>query len=328
MSVFLRRYITTTLLIVVIGVLAFGPVSASQTTPPPYTHSWYVVNPSDTAMDSLGYHDGLWDTQYGVDGMVVLDFGQPTQESGTTEYGGYGVYYFDAAHGYPYMSDAQVVAAAKAYAGGWYRATGSTPRLKLVIGANNYHMCPYGGTCTRTEAGRQWGNVVKAVQDWLVSTGRSWQITAWVGSDMEQPSGGESWDCATETRQFVDGFNGNNPSSARFINYGTAWVPNQCWTVADVHYVSWGATYNWPLPEIYTQYARDSWVEVRRYAYLDFLGVMAECDGADPLPSGDCLAGGSYQYSPTKAWNELWNALANAGFPETSLDYATNIHFQ
>jgi hypothetical protein len=90
------------------------------------------------------------------------------------------------------------------------------------------YLCPYGGACTPNGAGRQWGTVVNDVRNYLISQGYSWQITAWSGSDMEQPGGGQDWDCAGPTRQFVDGFNANNPSSARFINFGTAWVPNAC----------------------------------------------------------------------------------------------------
>lgn len=322
------RYISAALLMIIVGTAMVRLVSAAQTTPPPYTHSWYVTNPDSTVMTNLGYSDGTFDNQNSTNSTVVLNFGQPEKQSGA-QYDGYGTYYF--AYQNPFMSDSQIVAAVEAYAAGWYSATGTNPRLKMVIGTNNYNQCPFGGSCTPYDAGYQWGNVVNDVQSWLVSTNKSWQITAYAGSDMEQPSGGQIWDCATKTRQFVDGFTANNPSYALFLNYGTAWLPNACWSVQDVQYVSYGAAYNYPLPEIYTAAARDSWVSVRVQGYMDFVGVMTECTGGDPLPTGDCWVGGNineWQYSPTKAWNEFWNALINNGVGEQSLDYATNIRYQ
>ncbi len=196
----------------------------------------------------------------------------------------------------------------------------------MVIGTNNYHSCPYGGNCTPNGAGTQWGTVTNDVKNYLSALGYTWQITVWAGSDMEQPGGTQLWDCASRTRQYVDGFNANDPSTASFVNYGTAWVPNSCWTVGDVRYVSWGASYDWPVPEIYTQAALDSWMTIRSGQNMTFLGELTECSGGDVLPSSNCMTKyGSTQWAPIQAWTNLWNTLNNRGFGQASLDYSTNI---
>jgi hypothetical protein len=95
-----------------------------------------------------------------------------------------------------------------------------------------------------------------------------------------------------------------------------------------VRYVSWGATYNWPVPEIYFQSALDSWMTVRNGYQMTFLGELTECSGGDPLPSSNCQAGGQTEWAPTQAWNNLWNTLNTLGFGQVSLDFSTNIRYQ
>ncbi len=302
-----------------------------------YAHSWYINNPNATingAMETLGKNDGDRDNANCTNSMVVLDFGQIGYEAGGS-YGGYGTYDFDYAAGNPFISNSTIEEATKAYARRWFGATNNCPRLKLIIGTSNYRQCPYGGACNPTDAGKQWGNLVNNVQIWLNNVNYSWQITAWAGSDMEQPdqfpNPTQPWDCATSTRAFVDGFNRNNPANARLINYGTAWVPKPadgtCWSAADVQYVSWGASANWPLPETYFAAATDSWITVRRQYYMIFMGVMTTCRQADPITGNTCTTPAGW-FTPYAGWNDLWNKLIANQVGQSSLDYATNIKFQ
>lgn len=325
-----ERYVSTGLVALLVLILVSKyttPVSAAQTTPPPYAHGWYINNPDTStngAMYTLGQSDGSRDNATCTNSAVFLDFGQVYYQNGV-----YGVSDFNNA---AFVSDTTVQQAAERYAAGWYANTGTCPRLHLIIGVNNYDQCRSGGSCTPYAAGQQWGNVVNNVQTWLNNSGYSWQITAWGGDDMEQPYNdptGKWWDCPTKTRNFVDGFNSNNPSSALFIDYGTAWVPATCiayndrgWTASDVYYVAYGAgAPEYPQPEIYRQSALDSWMNLGYYMF--YKGVLTDCNQSDPI-TGTYCAGSSTAWTPTYAWQQLWNKVSSQG----TLDYATNIKYQ
>ncbi|MDE3088787.1 MAG: hypothetical protein KGJ80_05325 [Chloroflexota bacterium] len=332
-----RYFSAGVLLLMAVSILLFtgsAPALAAQTTPPPYTHAWYVNNPDTNdhgVMWWRGYNDGARDSTSCTNALAVLDFGQVGYEAGGS-YGGYGTY--DFAYGYPFISDGTIEAATEMYASGWYQATSACPRLKVVIGTNNYHQCPYGGACSPNTAGQQWGNVVNSVQTWLNNNGVAWQITAWAGDDMEQSAGNGGYDCGSQgspTRSFVDGFNSNNPANDLFLDFGTAWVPvpadGSCWSAADVQYVAFVATADWPLPEIYFGQATDSWVNVRRQYLMWFLGVMTTCNQDDPITGNTCTFPSGW-FTPTSAWWDLWNKLNQYQVGQSSLNYATNIRYQ
>lgn len=199
-----------------------SPPTANETwllrdNPPPYAHSWYITRPGATDMYNLGrYVDGPFDNATCAQSVVVLNFGQPDYVNSN-----YGTNTFAA--GNPFISNADTRTAVENYARGWYQGTGTCPRLTIVVGTNNYNQIP-SGQGSPAGAGSNWATLVYAIQSYLDTSGYSWQISAWGGSDMEQPSGGELWDCAADTRQFVDGYNGNS-LARKFLNYGTAWVP-------------------------------------------------------------------------------------------------------
>lgn len=284
------------------------PVSAlaAQTTPPPYTHSWYVTNISAAAMDALGASDGSWDASGCRNSFVVLNFGQVARDpSVDTRYDSYGTYMFQ--YPYPFISDFQILQAAEQYVAAWYRVTPSCPRLHVIIGLNNYNECPIGGLgCLRSRAGTQWANVLGDLTAYVAKSNFSWQITAWAGDDMET-----AWDSGLATREFVDGFNANAPPGSELIDFGDAWS-HSGWTDNDIAYVAYGATHNWPLPEIYSQAAADRWTALRLGRYIYFRGVMSTTTGN----------------SPDLAWQQLWNTLNANGVGQSSLDYSTRIRYQ
>jgi hypothetical protein len=304
------RSLTRRLVVLVLAVLGAGlfPAGAlaAQTTPPPYTHSWYITDASYAAMDSLGASDGAWDDNGCRNSFVVLDFGQVGREpSVDTRYDSYGAYI--PQYPYPFKSDYQILHDAQHYAAAWYHATGACPRLHLIIGLNNQNECPKSGLgCSRTNAGTQWAKVLAALTANLVSNNFDWQITAWAGDDMET-----GWDSAAKTRDFVDGFNANAPSGSELIDYGDAWS-HTGWTTTDVYYVAYGATHDWPLPEIYSQAAADRWTDVRVSHYMYFRGVMSTTVGN----------------SANTAWQQLWDTLNANGVGQSSLDYSTRIKYQ
>ncbi len=196
------------------------------------------------------------------------------------------------------------------------------------MGTNNYVQCPYGGACFPYAAGEQWSNLVFMVQTWLQNQGYDWQITVWAGDDMEQPSEEEPWDCADRTRGFADGFTDANPAAAKLVNYGTAWLPNPCWTVADVYYVSYEKNASEVLPEVYTEAARDSWVDVRREYFMQLKGSLTECEQLyDPITGTYCSTPAG-EFTPSEAWSQIWKALRDNGYGQASLEHSSNIQSQ
>ncbi len=222
------------------------PTSASQTTPPAYTHSWYITNTGSNAMYFLGAVDGQLDYATCTKGVAVLDFGQPDKSTASSPYGGYGINIFDSAS--TFKSDADIVVAAVSYAQGWFAYSGWCPRLKLAIGTNNYHMMPSGNGGVVATAGANWAQVAYDVQQFLNALGYGWQIQAWSGSDMAQPSGTSPvnnpdywWDCPGPTKNFVNGWL-FNPNKPLLVDFGTAWagVESRCpWSVTDVYDVAY-----------------------------------------------------------------------------------------
>lgn len=311
------------LTLALVGVM-FGarPAHAFQTTPPPYSHSWYITNADPNTLYNRGYADGAYDNQWCYTDLAVLDFGQIENES-NPGYAGYGTYEFNAPI-YSTVPMSQIESATEQYAQGWYNATIPCPRLIVAIGVNNYNECPFGntyGTCSPSGFGAQLANLVDVVKVWLDAHGISWQVSVDVASDMET-----GYDSASKTRPFVDGFNGNDPNGYLLFDYGDAWV-NGSWSTSDIYYVSWGAAHDVPLPEIYTQAGANAWTNVRLSATMYFMGVMAECHSGDPLPSGTC-SNPSGQNTPTQAWNQLWNTLNANGVGQDGLAYATDINYQ
>jgi hypothetical protein len=324
----LRVILTGLVVATSLNLLTTSPVFALNNAPNIYSHSWYLRYPDAPSMYSRGYNDGIFDNSQCSNSMVVLDFGQVGNETGDGQYLNYGTYdfYTDQYVKYPFVPDSQIVTAAQQYAYGWYQATGPCPRLKMVLGTNNLRQCPYGnlrGACSPGGAGGQWGYVVNDVQAYLNSHSYAWQITAWTGDDMET-----GYDCATPTRAFVDGLNGNNPSGARMLDFGDAWIAS-CWTDNDVYYVSWLASANWPLPEIYSQAATNRWAAVyNQHTSMTFLGPMTECTGGDPLPTQNCQVvdpqGTRIENAPAQAWSQLSSAVGQS----STMPYGTNIHYQ
>ncbi len=273
-------------------------------------------------MFNRGAADGTFDNSHCTNSLVILDFGQIENES-NAGYAGYGTYEFNAPT-YSTVPMSQIEQATEQYAYGWYQKTGGCQRLTVAIGTNNYNECPFGnsrGACSPSGFGFELGYLVANVRNWVQSMSMTWQVTVDVASDMET-----GYDSYAKTSGFVSGFNGNNPVSAVLLDYGDAWVDSN-WSTANIYYVAWGATWDVPLPEIYTQAGANAWTSVRRYATMYFWGVMTECHTGDPLPSGTC-SNPSGQNTPTLGWNQLWNTLNANGVGNGSLNYATNISYQ
>lgn len=301
------------------GLLSAG----NQTSPPHYSHSWYIDNVSATALYGLGYNDGLFDRSYCDNGLAILDFGQVGVQYSTS--GPYGTYLVTP--GTPFVSDSQIQAAVETYARGWRATAGQCPRLHVAPGTSNFHECPYGGQCTPYAAGMQWAITANNVEAYFTSQGWTWQVNAWAADDMET-----GWDPAWKTRQFVDGFTSADSGRLLLLDFGDA-SQSTTWSDADVYYVSWQAGWDVAYPEIYSQSAADRWVTVKQEYYngaagaIAFTGVMAECQQADPIPTTTCGTPAG-ENAPNQAWLDLWNTMNGWGVGQASLDFSSDIRYQ
>lgn len=327
--------------------LAYG----NQTVTPWYTHSWYVTSTNGTQMWNLGYSDGVWDTNHCLgsgnnsssDKLTILDFGKAINVAGGGAYFGYGTRIFDA-FSTP-VQNSTIVWLTQQYVLSYYAGSGTCPQLTIAMGTSNYDICgssPY--ACTAAMAGRTWGDAVSVMQGWLTGNGYTAgvnHIKADGASDIQTAAGG--WSCAGDSRTWVDQFNAYNTYSARMIDYGDAYTSPGCWSIQDVYYVAWGATYSWPLPEIYDTggYQICTWVDgfygscTQGFAVessnnkVTFVGVMTECQDPDSLPYGPCTVAGHSEMAPGQAWDGLWNEQStHPTWIQSSMPYATNIKFQ
>ena len=194
--------------------LRLTPAHAVQATLPTYSRSWYIEGAVGTMdMQGLGQQDVQWTvsshqcSRSNYASFVLLDFGEPH-----TDRGMYGTYSVRTNH---FWSDIDIAAAARLYMLAWH-ANPAACRLKLAIGLSNHHECAYdGAACSITEAGVLWAATVNGLNTWVHRQGYDKQIAVWGAFDAET-----TWDGADKTRQFVDGFNGNDTSKVPLVDFG------------------------------------------------------------------------------------------------------------
>src|SRR6185312_6571270 len=144
---------------------------------------------------------------------------------------------------------------AENYAQEWYADTSPCPRLHLVIGTSNDYECQGSDSdCNVYTAGQQFDALVHNVETYLKNQSWDWQITSWIGDDLEA-----EWDQWSTTVNFINGvFNQEVTYSWRafLMDFGDANIEfadiqGNHWTYQNVYDASWGLGYDWPLPEIY-----------------------------------------------------------------------------
>lgn len=300
-----------------------------------YGHSWYVNNPG--ALTTWAYWSGSVESTFcGQNGsgtfLDVLDFGRPGAKYATgVPLDRYAVTTFGGGNSANWHTYREVEVMAEDYADTWFNDTSSCPRLVLALGTNNSYECQGGvGDCSVYTAGQQWDVVVHDVANYLAARGESWQISVWGASDLET-----EWDPWTTTVAFLNGYTnkeGSYSSHPLFIDYGDANygvcsdVTGSCsapWSQQNVYDAAWGIGWNVPIPETYTQWLEQRWLNVNNsssvnyYAnHMQYYGLMAECTeadtpleqaGAGPLPSGNCYQQGNLQceWSPNVGFNAL-----------------------
>jgi hypothetical protein len=151
------------------------------------------------------------------------------------------------------------------------------------------------------------------------------RVTAiWPADDIEA-----SWDPWSTTAQFLTGVRDQERTypvpHAHLVNYGDAQagacsvVTDSCqqpWTPTNVYDAAWGIGWAIPLPEAYNAETAGLWESVAALQGarnpMEFLGVMTECAGPDPLPTGPCHPQGigvtgtsACEWSPTVAYTHM-----------------------
>ena len=323
----LARVLVPVVLVLLVNAIAWyaaprlTSVHAAQTTPPTFSRSWYIESSVDTEsvdMQALGQQDAQWTVRShqcsssNAASLVILDFGEPHTSNGI-----YGTYTVNTNL---FWSDANIADAAKQYMIAWH-ALHSACRLKLAIGLSNHHECAFdGASCSIKEAGFLWASTVNGLNTWAQNQGYGKQFKVWGAYDAET-----TWDGADKTRQFVDGFNGNDTFKLPLVDFGDmrqgaplidpdTGQAEQTWTDEDRYYVAWKAPYDIALPEIYDTPDLQDWVRLQRqesYQDLSFFGIMTEAcspGGILPItdPRVDCgTIFNGYGFTPSTALSQL-----------------------
>lgn len=289
-------------------------------TAPTVTLSHYMKYTDSNTLYNMGCNLGTKDLNGGVtyDNIVVLDFGQPYTSAGV-----YGTY----TYGNTFASLSTIENAMGNFASGFYTCTGSNlSTLRLVMGTSNY------GSYVSSGHGQAFATSVNNVNTWLSNQGYTHYITAAGGSDMET-----SWNSATTTRAWVDGYNTNHQYG--LYDYGDAGgcpsssqggACNNGWGQGDVYYVTWGVPAGYALPEIYntTGTNANQWQQISLWGYLNssqskitFSGSMTQYDAC--TTSGGCTGTNN---SPATGWSQLYNAInSDSRTSQSSLEWSTDM---
>ena len=169
----------------------------------------------------------------------------------------------------PNSTLAQILAAAKGYAEGYWVCVGADldSVAEVAIGTNT----STSASSITYAAGRAWAQMVNSFASWLRTVLYGSQVIAAGGNDIET-----SWAAPSVARSWVDGY--ASVYTRRLLNTGSvdgcSWtgIPgsecNGSWLPEDVYHVSWGSPPAWAVPEIYRTDGRQAqqWYWMARYA--------------------------------------------------------------
>lgn len=297
----------------VFAVLAIAPATASAY--PYVTLSYYEHSDDPTTL----YNQGCTAGTKGANGLVILDFGRPAYSNGA-----YGLFDF----GDHFDANSDVLAAAKSYADGFWDCTPvNGPFMTIAIGTVNF--CPVGHSCEYqitnydgtnnpnfTTAGARFGSYVEALNNYISSPPSYTSQESGGGSGDDEPGYDPDY---TSTHNFVAGY--NNTSDWAYFDYGSA-DPGQWPTLAYNYYVAYGATDDFPLPEIYSNDLAPEWenislwgVDNGTYGAMYFEGPTVEVN--DGKSCGD---------NGQQAYDALLQAVqSHQSTSQDSFDYITDL---
>jgi hypothetical protein len=259
------------------------------------------------------------------DMVVVLDFGQPTSDSG----GGTILFGMNS------VTTGQIADAVEQYGRGYVACSKAdkNSHLRIGIGTSNYYDKKNGPNDVTFDTGTGWGIMVNAVNAWFKSNGYFARVDAVGASDIEL-----SWNDPDSTLNWLDGYNFH--SDYAFYDYGDAagcptfaypnWTCNPPWTQEYVWYVAFGSGSSYPLPLIYSEDGGNAqqWAMLSRYAYknhgvrMDIKGAFTQWQTCEQFPDG---CGEGLDNTPAQGWKQLYNALKTKTYTTQLLPWSTDI---
>jgi hypothetical protein len=309
------------------------PTSTPSATPTPtstavpnvpiaYSTSYYMRTINTQSLYNIGCDKGKQDQKLaGVQDMVVvLDFGQPTDDSS-----GVGADLF----GMGPATTAQIASAVEQFGVGYLACIGNDQdsHLRIGIGTSNY------GSDVNFTTGIGWGKMVNNVNAWFKNKGYFARVDAVGASDVEL-----SWNLPDTTLDWLDGY--NSVSSYFFYDYGDAagcptraypyWTCTNSWTQEYVWYVSFGSGTSYPLPLIYATDGGNAqqWALLSLYAYqnhgarMDIKGAFTQWQACQQFPNG---CGSGLDNTPAQGWQQLFDELKRNAHTAQALAWSTDI---
>jgi hypothetical protein len=309
--------------------LPFVGISGSAI--PRTTTSRYEGTLNATTLYNQGCHAGTANQT----GVFVLDYGSPRIQSAT-----YGTRQFGTGS---FISTTQIADATKSWLQGYWNCSPSGASIIAAIGTTNCGYisgqsgCKANSTNITREHGQAWEQMVKGVNDWIITSSYSSKLSVAGANDIEL-----SWSGPAETRAWVDGFFANAPSELfALYNYGACdgcpylssqnWVLPNGWTNDDVWYVSWGAWTTYMLPEIYLTngwnanqwYLMSLWSFNHRGGNIHFKGAFTQWQACQDV--GGCTGTNN---TPSAGWLQLSNAINADSRTAQPLLLSTDITWQ
>jgi hypothetical protein len=273
--------------------------------------SYYIHTTSTSTAYTLGCDQGKYDASHSnVNSEVILAFGGEYSDAGGTK----------SYVGGPPLTNGQIIAIADEFSHGYWLCTGSdsTSILRLGIGTNNsYSGVSYAG-------GQSWANDVATVNSYNASTGYSSQVAVEGANDIEpswwNPSDSMSWSqgyASVGNGLYIDfgsadGCPTNSYDNSQYCNNG--------WSQYDEWYVSWGSPPAMSAPEIYFQALADQWTMISLYG-AQYQNAAVRMQG--PMDEYDL---DTSTFTPTQAWNALWNDLNSYSATAQNMFFALEIH--
>lgn len=287
--------------------------------PQPHTDwNYYVETTNGSTLYGIGCNWANYDITYGVNSLIVLDFGgQTTDGSATQEINGVNITNF------------QVRDLSQEVALGYHNCGGSNHAvsLQIAVGTNNSKV-PASGYSYQSY-GTTWANaIVQPIKNWVRGS-TCCEISVVAANDIESWGGGGPG--VNATGDWAYAYSGTGVSI--YYNYGSA---NGCptnrydnlvgcsdgsavgWAQASYYYLSWGIPAAYAMPEIYNYPLELQWAMISKYGqvYQPSLGAISFTGPMDDK----ALDGRSFIYTPAQAWSNFWNALNNNGLPTLMYD--------
>lgn len=284
----------------------------------------------ETTLYNLGvtFGEDVADGEFPQTSLIVFDWGQPycttsgSTSCGTDLPGGSGSY--EGTH--------SERTAAQDFGYGFYIGTGSdlSARVFIAMGTNNHGSWIDNDTNAYND-GQAWANMVNDGENFFVTNGYGSQVAMRGAIDAEldyNPPG--------PTEQWADGY--DSTGSAAYWDYGDAAgcppVGSSCdgsWGQYGVWFMSYGAKFAEPLPEIYSENLAEEWGAIANYGYshqdslMQFLGPMSQHQAC----ADNGLSCTGLDNTSNEAWDDLYNNLncGSCDVPQTP-PHVTNVRWK